>query len=186
MDVRDLLPLVLFLFGVGFLAANLRVAADLVRYARVRPTALVTWARPRPPYFGLSMLIAGTLALLIVATVVGQQRAPRQLFGEGMMFLYYGVMVPAARCIARGFYEHGVWSDRGFVPYARVGAMAWRDGNPATLLLISRSSQTARALTVPVAQYGAVRRLLRDKLQAHDIEFMGGSLDLGHDRRDDV
>jgi hypothetical protein len=31
-----------------------------------------------------------------------------------------------------------------------------------------------------------VRRLLRDQIAAHAIEFTGGGLDLGHDVRDDV
>jgi len=38
---------------------------------------------------------------------------------------------------------------------------------------------------VPSAYYGAVRRLLRDKIAAHDIQF-GGGLDLGGDDRKDV
>jgi hypothetical protein len=186
MEIRDFLPYVLLAFGIGFLGANLLAALDLLRFVRVRRRSLVTWLGPPPPYYGMSILLAVTLALLILAKVVGHQHAPRQLFGEGMMFIYYGCLVPASRRIARGFYEEGIWSDRGFVTYDHIGAMAWRDGNPATLLLISRSSQTARPLTVPLGQYGAVRRLLRDKLKAHDIEFTGAGLDLGHDSRDDV
>ena len=186
MDIRALLPYVLLAFGVGFLGANLLVAVDLLRFLRVRRTAVLTWPGPRPPYFLMTKLLAVTLALLILAKVIGRQSAPRQIFGESMMFLYYGCLIPATRKIARGFYEDGVWSDRGFMPYTRIGAMAWRDGNPATLLIIPRLSQIARSLTVPLAQYGAVRRLLRDKIAAHDIEFTGGGLDLGHDVRDDV
>jgi hypothetical protein len=183
MAIRDLLPYVLLAFGVGFLVANLLVAADLVRFFRRRRRALLTWPGPRPPYFTMVILLAVTLALLIAAKVIGHQHAPRQLFGEGMMFLYYGCLIPTTRKIARGFYEDGVWSDRGFMPYARIGTMAWRDGNPATLLIIPRLSQIARPLTVPTSYYGAVRRLLRDKLQAHDIEVRG-NLDLGQDSRD--
>ncbi len=45
----------------------------------------------------------------------------------------------------------------------------------------------ARQLVVPDNCYGAARRLLRDKIAAHDIHFTGKSLDLGlHDERDDV
>ena len=44
-----------------------------------------------------------------------------------------------------------------------------------------------RRLTVPQGYYGAARRVLRDKIAAHDIHFTGKSLDLGdHDERDDV
>ena len=42
-------------------------------------------------------------------------------------------------------------------------------------------------LVVPHPYYGAARRLLRDKIAAHDIHFTGRTLDLGgHDDRDDV
>jgi len=45
----------------------------------------------------------------------------------------------------------------------------------------------ARRLVVPHSHYGAARRLLRDKIAAHDIHFTGKTLDLGmHDERDDV
>ena len=35
-----------------------------------------------------------------------------------------------------------------------------------------------RQLTVPESYYGAARRVLRDKIAAHDIHFTGKSLDL--------
>jgi hypothetical protein len=45
----------------------------------------------------------------------------------------------------------------------------------------------ARRLVVPDHYYGAARRLLRDKIAAHDIRFTGKALDLGmHDEKDDV
>ena len=44
-----------------------------------------------------------------------------------------------------------------------------------------------RRLTVPESYYGAARRVLRDKIAAHDIHFTGKSLDLSnHDERDVV
>jgi hypothetical protein len=45
----------------------------------------------------------------------------------------------------------------------------------------------ARRLEVPHPHYAAARRLLRDKIAAHDIHFTGKTFDLGlHDERDDV
>jgi hypothetical protein len=56
-----------------------------------------------------------------------------------------------------------------------------------TLVLIYRMRQLARRLVVPESYYGAARRLLRDKIAAHDIHFTGKSLDLGlHDEREDA
>jgi hypothetical protein len=45
----------------------------------------------------------------------------------------------------------------------------------------------ARKLVVPGNLYGAARRLLRDKIEAHDIKFVRTGLDLGlGDERDKV
>ena len=56
-----------------------------------------------------------------------------------------------------------------------------------TLVMMYRMRNFARRLIVPDVYYGAARRLLRDKIAAHDIHFTGKTLDLGqHDERDDV
>jgi hypothetical protein len=186
MDIRALLPHVLLLFGVGFLIANLRAGLDLFRYWRRRRHALLTWPGRRPPYYGLILFLGVTLGLLLIVKVVFMQRSPGQLFGEGMMFLYYAYAVPLSRRIGRGFYADGIWAENGFMPYQQIGGIAWREGEQVTLLLVSRLKQMARPLVVPTAYYGAVRRLLRDKIAAHDIQFGGGGMDLGYDLRDDV
>jgi hypothetical protein len=186
MDLRALLPHVLLLFGVGFLIANLRAGLDLLRYWRRRRGALLTWPGRRPPYYGLILFLGVTLGLLLIVKVLFMQRSPAQLFGEGMMFLYYAYAVPLSRRIGRGFYADGIWAENGFMPYGQIGGIAWREGEQVTLLLVSRLKQMARPLVVPTAYYGAVRRLLRDKIAAHDIQFSGGGMDLGYDLRDDV
>jgi hypothetical protein len=186
MDIRALLPHVLLLFGVGFLIANLRAGLDLLRYWRRRRQALLTWPGRYPPYYGLILFIGVTLGLLLIVKVLFLQRSPAQLFGEGMMFLYYAYAVPLSRRIGRGFYADGIWAENGFMPYEQIGGIAWREGEQVTLLLVSRLKQMARPLVVPTPYYGAVRRLLRDKIAAHDIQFSGGGIDLGYDLRDDV
>ena len=186
MDVRALLPQVLLLFGVGFLVANLRAGLDIVRFLRRRRRAVLIWPGRRPAYFGLIVAIGITLGVLIIVKIAFLQRSPAQLFGEGMMFVYYAVALPLTRLIGRGFYEDGIWSEQGFMPYQQIGGIAWREGEQLTLLLISRVRQFARPLDVPGAYYGAVRRLLRDKIADHDIQFSGGGLDLGQDGRDRI
>ena len=186
MDARALLPQVLLLFGVGFLLANVRAGLEIVRFLRRRRRALLIWPGRRPPYFGLIVAIGITLGLLIIVKIAVLQRSPAQLFGEGMMFVYYAFSVPLTRLIGRGFYQDGIWSEQGFVPYQQIGGIAWREGEQLTLLLISRVTQFARPLVVPGAYYGAVRRLLRDKIAEHDIQFTGAGLDLGQDGRDRV
>jgi hypothetical protein len=134
------------------------------------------------------MLATGVvLGLLVFVKLVFQRRPVEQAFGELMMFAYYGYLVPLSRRIGRGFYEDGIWSESGFMRYGQIGGITWREGEELTLVLISRMRHLARKLVVPATHYGAVRRLLRDKIAAHDIHFSGTSLDLGgHDEREDV
>jgi hypothetical protein len=187
MDIRALLPQILLVLGVGFLVANLRMAFDFVRYVRRRHRALLVWPGPRPPFYGLVLFLGVALGLLIVVKLVVLHHPMSQVFGEVMMFLYFGYGVPLSRRIGRGFYEDGVWAETGFMPYTHIGGISWREGHPVTLLLVSRLRQLARPLVVPTPLIGAVRRLLRDKIAAHDITFSGSALDLGgHDERDDV
>jgi len=105
-----------------------------------------------------------------------------------MMFVYYAYLTPLSRRIGRGFYEDGIWADTSFIPYEEVGGISWREGeHQVTLIVISRLRNLARRLIVPGDKYGAARRLLRDKIGEHAIQFTGTGLDLGsHDARDAV
>jgi hypothetical protein len=177
----------LFLLGVGFLLANLRLMYQFVRFIRLKSSAVLTWPGKRPPFYGLLLVLGAVLSLLIVYKLAFLQMHPTRVFGEAMMLVYYGYALPLSLKIGRGFYEEGIWSDGGFVPYSTIGGLAWREGEQLTLVLIDRMRQFGRKLTVPESYYGAARRVLRDKIAAHDIHFTGKSLDLGvHDERDDV
>jgi hypothetical protein len=183
------LPQLLFLLGVGFLVADLRLFLQFFRFRRLRASALLTWPGRRPPFYGLLLILGAILSLLIVYKLVVLRMHPVDVFGETMMLVYYGYAVPLSLKIGRGFYEEGIWADAGFIPYSRIGGLSWREGQgeQVTLILIYRMRAFARQLTVPHVHYGAARRLLRDKIAAHAIHFTGKSLDLGmHDERDDV
>ena len=95
------------------------------------------------------------------------------------MCVYYGYALPLSTRIARGFYQDGVWSDTAFMPWAQIAAVSWRDEGDVTLILISRLRNVGRRLHVPGKAYGEARRLLRDKVKAHDIHIGGAGLDLG-------
>jgi hypothetical protein len=103
------------------------------------------------------------------------------------MFAYYAYFFPMSREIRRGFYADGIWADSAFIPYDQVSGISWREGeNQVTLIIISRLKNLARRLIVPGDKYGAARRLLREKIGEHAINF-GAGLDLGaHDSRDEV
>lgn len=183
----DALPRLLLVLGFGFLLANLRLMYQFVRFLRLRPSALLTWPGRQPPFYRLLLALAAILSALIIykLTVLGQH--PVNVFGETMMMVYYGYAVPLSLKIGRGFYQDGIWAESGFIPYARIGGMTWREGAQPTLVMIYRFHAFARQLVVPEPLYGAARKLLRAKIAAHDIHFTGKALDLGaHDERDDV
>jgi hypothetical protein len=110
-------------------------------------------------------------------------------FGELMMFVYFGYMLPLTQRINRGLYRNGIWTDSGFLTYQQIGGIAWRDGAVSpTLLIISRVRALARRLEVPATSLGEVRRVLRDQISSHAIEIDDGpGLHLGsRDARDSV
>jgi hypothetical protein len=182
-----LLPQLLFLFGVGFLAANVRVIAQLLQFQRRKRTALLMWENPKPRYYGFSLGLGVILGLLFAFKLFIQHRPPATLFGEAMMFVYYGYGFPLSTRISRGFYQDGVWADTGFMPWRQISAVSWKEeSGQVTLVLISGRRQIARRLEVPGRLYGQARRLLRDKVKAHDIHIGGAGLDLGSRDEEDA
>ena len=199
MTLDTLLGQILLLFGLGFLVANIRAGVELLRWGRRRRTALITWPAPTPPYFAMSLGIGVMLGLLVLLKAYMALRGDPPMsewfrrftsdaFGELMMFVYFGYMLPLSTRITRGLYADGIWTDTGFMPYHHVGGISWRAEEPPTLVIISRLKSLARRLSVPTAAMGEVRRHLRDKISAHDIAIdTGPGLHLGaRDARDSV
>jgi hypothetical protein len=184
-NLQPVLTDTLLLLGAGFLVADARLLVEYIRFRRRRRTALLIWPGPKPPYYGLSIAVGVALGVLIVCKIL---LIHRQAFGETMMFMYYGYLVPLGRRISRGFYANGIWADTDFIPYDEIGGVSWREGeHEVTLIVISRLRNLARRLSVPGDRYGAARRLLRDKIGERAIQFAGTGLDLGaHDQRENV
>jgi hypothetical protein len=183
----DLASRFLVLLGVGFLWANVRLFGQFIKFLRMRSSALLTWPGTRPPFYRLLLGLGAVLAVLIVYKLTFLRQHPIKVFGESMMLVYYAYALPLSLRIGRGFYQDGIWADGGFIPYSRIGGLTWREGERITLVLTYRMRAFARLLVVPEGYYGAARRLLREKIAAHDIHFTERALDLGaHDPRDDV
>jgi hypothetical protein len=183
MEPQVLLRQMLFVLGLGFLLANAKVIVDLLQFRLRSRTALLTWQAAKPPLYGFSLALGVTLGMLLAFKMFVQRRPPDQLFGEAMMFVYYGYAMPLSTRIARGFYRDGVWSDSGFMRWGQISAVSWKEEGPVTLILVSHFRNIARRLVIPGPFYGQARRLLRDKVKAHDIHIGGAGLDLGS--RDD-
>lgn len=171
---------ILFVFGLGFLAANIKLIADLVLFQFRKRSALLIWDAPKPRYYGFNLALGVACGVLIATKAFLLRRPLDQLFGEGMMFVYYGYTYPLSTRIARGFYRKGVWSDGAFVRWAGIAAVSWKeDEGRVTLVLVSRGRQVTRRLAVPGHLYGQARRVLLDRIKAHDIHIGGTGLDLG-------
>jgi hypothetical protein len=199
MTLQPLLGQILLLFGLGFLVANVRSALELARWGKRRRSALITWPAPKPPLYALSLGIGVMLGMLVLLkaylALAGDpplaewfRRFGSDAFGELMMFVYFGYMLPLSTRINRGLYADGIWTDSGFMPYDHVGGVSWRAGEPPALVIISRLKTIARRLSVPTLALAEVRRVLRDKISAHAIEIDAGpGLHLGaRDARDSV
>ncbi len=176
------LAVVLLLLGIGFLVANARLVLEYFRFRQRRQGALLVWPSPKPAYYGMALGIGVLLGFLVFYKIMVLREYP---FGEIMMFVYYAYLTPLSRRIGRGFHEDGIWADTSFISYQEVGGVSWREGeHHVTLIVISRLRNLARRLIVPGDKYGAARRLLRDKIGEHTIQFTGTGLDLGsHDAR---
>jgi hypothetical protein len=184
--VTDPLGTLLFLFGVGFLAANLVTAYVCVQDWRRRNSAVLVWRMAPARFAVLPVLISAGLGILIVYKLVVLEWAVWRLFGEAMMLAYYGYLYPLSLRLKRGFYEQGIRFDRGFARWEDIKGLTWRHEGPPVLVAAHRHQQAGR-LTVPLEQLGAARRVLRDRIAAHQIHFTPGPLDLGgHDERQDV
>jgi len=180
------LPRLLVAIGVFFLAANVHLAIQLFRFARLKGSGVLTWRLPRPRFATQFLMMAAALALVLIVKLVVERRPPADAFGELMMVLYFGYLLPRTWRIERGFYEQGIWLDDGFLSYAQIGGLSWREQERVTLLAIPRMKPLARRLDVPQRYYGEARRLLRDRIKSHQIQYRG-DLDLGgHDEREDV
>ncbi len=179
MEPAVLLPRVLFLFGVGFLAANAKVVADLLRFRFRHRHSLLTWEAAKPKFYGFMLGLGVVLGLMLAFKIFVQRRPPDQLFGEAMMFVYYGYAFPLSTRILRGFYRDGVWTDTGFMRWGQISAVSWKEDHNPVLILISHAGSIARRLEIPGHLYGQARRVLRDKIKAHDIHMGGSGLDLG-------
>src|SRR5258705_11412591 len=153
MGLQQLLQWILFLFGVGFFVANMVVAADLLRFAVRKRSALLIWQGEKPRFYGFSLALAFTLALLFALKRWVFHRPMDQLLGETRMFLSHGVAFPLSTRIARGFYRDGVWSDTGFMKWAQISAVAWKEEGSVTLVLISHFRNTADRLHGPGTPY---------------------------------
>jgi hypothetical protein len=170
--------LTLSLVGVAVYFAVL-ILRDLVRYARfrrVRRTALVTWRNPLPMAFWL-LLMLGAINLPVAAVTLLSHPWPEVVSPLAIALYFLGILPLLAR-IPMGFYGEGIWAEGGFVPYNRIRRLAFSEGPELVLLLLPWGRGGAFRLQVPPAEYGAVRKVLGEKIRSQVMNLEGGILGL--------
>src|SRR6188508_521146 len=172
---ETMLTAVLVGVGVYFSVLLARGIAGYLLFRRVRGTALLTWPRGSSPYFAVAL---GLVSLAVALLNTRLDRPFLHLYGQYATAAYFILMVPLSARIRLGLYRDGVWADSGFLPYARIGRMAFREGPEIVLLLLQRGAARAFRLVVPPEEYGAVRKLLEEKVRERVVNVETGILGL--------
>jgi hypothetical protein len=165
------------LLGVGLYFSVLlaRGAWSYLRFRRMRTTAVLTWPIRRPVYFAL---VLGLVSLGVAILNTSLHRPFAHLYGQYATAAYFILMVPLSSRIRLGLYRDGVWADSGFLPYGRIGRMAFREGKEIVLILLPRGRARGFRLPVPPGEYGAVRKVLEQKIRERVVNVEAGILGL--------
>ena len=123
-----LAPRLLLLFGLGFLVANIKLVARArcaITAASGRrcwsgrhPSRATTASASRSAWFSVC---SSSFKVFAQAAVVLAVRR-----GDDVRLLRLSRFRLSTR-IARGFYQDGVWSDSGFMPWWQISAVSWKD-----------------------------------------------------------
>jgi len=163
--LQQLVGLGLLGLGVYFGVQLVRGALGYLRYLRVAPTALVTWAAP-PPARRPWLLLLGLLGAATAVFNAWMHRPALHVAGLALMAAYFLGLVPLARRIRLGLYRDGVWAHRGFLCWTDVARIAFVEAPEIVLLLTPRREAAPFKLPVPAAEYGTVRKILEQKARA--------------------
>ena len=172
---ETILTVVLAGIGVYFSVLLARDFAGYLRFRRLQPTAVLTWPVRRPIRFALAL---GAVSLAVAIVNTSLQRPFVHLYGQYATAAYFMLMVPLSARIRLGLYRDGIWADGGFLPYARIGRMAFREGPEIVLILLQRGAARAFRLPVPPEEYGALRKVLEEKVRERVVNVEAGLLGL--------
>jgi hypothetical protein len=176
------------LMGIIFAALGLLfgvwIVATLARYfqfRRIAADSLLSWDTGRPWFFGLCLGIGFFMIVLTVVSAVLLNRPAIHVVAQALMAIFYTVVFPLGFRIRKGFYETGIWSDRGFVPYHDIRWIGWRD-KPEIMLAMRMEGGLFRPsdtfLRVPGVHYGEARRILADRMKDKTLQIAQSVLGL--------
>lgn len=162
------LTLILLALGIYFSVLVAKSLSAYLLFRRIRRGALVTWSVPRPGHFPF-LLALGFVSAGVAVLNSYLQRPFHHVYSQGVMAVYFVVLVPLSAGIPRGLYRDGLWADNGFLPYGKIGRMAFVERPEIVLVLVPKSGSGALRLPIPASEYGAVRRVLEDKIREREV-----------------
>ena len=174
---ETVLSVVLLGLGLYFSVLLIRGLRGYLLFRKVRPTALLTWPVPRSGQLPF-LLALGVVATAVTALNAYLDRPLHHVLSQALMAAYFILMVPLCQSIRLGFYDDGVWADTGFLPYAKIGRIAFRETPEIVLILLPRGGSGSFRLPVPPEEYGAVRKVLEEKIRARVLNVEAGILGL--------
>lgn len=164
--------------AIYFSVLILRDSMRYARFRRLRDSALVTWPSPQPARFPWHFLLGGFAAFAAALnSFLPQQHEFHKIYSQVAIAFYFIAVAPRLARIPLGFYGEGIWAERGFLPYSRIRRLAFHEGPEVVLLLLPRDGGAFR-LRVPPQEYGAVRRVLGDKIRSRSLNLEGSLLGL--------
>ncbi len=165
---------------VLFAIWNVATLSQYLAYRRIASTAELTWNPRKPWFFNMCLGIGFFMVTMTAVSVFVLSRPMLTVVAQALMALYYTVLFPMSFRIQRGFYESGIWTERGFVRYRDIVWLGWKEKPDLTLALRTetRMRQGYAFLKVEGEYYGQARRILADRIEDRSLSVQQGVLGL--------
>ncbi len=175
---ETLLTAAVWFIGLYFTGQILHALWLLFAYRQIRQQPLVTWETPRHPLH-LIFVGLGTLGLGLAWMGIAQDQPLENIWAQMATAGYFLIAAPLLEKARPGFYERGIWSSRGHLAWDRIGRLAFREDDGVVLILVPRGNGLPHNLDLPPDEYGAVRRILRERIRRDDMHMEPGILGVG-------
>jgi hypothetical protein len=172
--MNHLLTLSFGAFAALFMVWNAVHLTRYLTYRRIAAEAELTWLPPRPWFYNLCLAIGFFMVTLTALSLFLLHRPPLTVAAQMLMALYYIVVFPLSFRIRRGLYLTGIWTERSFVPYARIRSLNWIEKPQVVLLLETDGGLMGGGyarLFVPGELYGQARRILAGHVENRTLSM---------------
>jgi hypothetical protein len=153
------------------------------QYRKISGSVVLSWAPRRPWYYSFCLGIGFFMVFLTGLSAFVLHRPPLVVVAQALMAVFYTAVFPLIFKMRIGFYNDGIWSERGFVPYRSIRWLGWKSTPDITLALRAegRLGQKYAFLKVPGDFYGRARRILAESIEKHNLSLETSVLGLDSD-----